>query len=149
LGVRVSISELDVNAKPGKPGEILKQAAVYAELFKVFKAHSGVIERVSFWGLDDGTSWLNLPQFGGPGADPLLFDAQLNAKPGYDAVIDPEGFLETHKRFGYDVFIGSNARAWMDAGLYHPDRFLRCGYTLLYYLLWPGARVAYWVKDVF
>ena len=152
LGVKLSISELDVNAKPGGPTQMLLQAMKYAELFVVFKAHSHVIERVSFWGLDDGTSWLNLPQFGGPNADPLPFASDLSAKLAYYAVADPEGFLLEHPPLpidGGDIFSGSGSAAWLSAGLYNPNDFLRFAYTLLYWLLWPGARVVHWVTGLF
>jgi len=152
LGVKLSISELDVNAKPGGPTQMLLQAMKYAELFVVFKAHSHVIERVSFWGLDDGTSWLNLPQFGGPNADPLPFASDLSAKLAYYAVADPEGFLLEHPPLpidGSDIFSGSGAAAWLNAGLYSPNDFPRFAYTLLYWLLWPGARVVHWVGGLF
>ena len=152
LGVKLSISELDVNAKPGGPSEMLRQAMKYAELFVVFKKYAHVIERVSFWGLDDGTSWLNLPQFGGPNADPLPFAADLSAKQAYYAVAGPEGFLREHPPLpidGSDIFSGSDAAAWLSAGLYSPNDFARFLYTLLYWLLWPGARVVRWVGGLF
>jgi len=173
LGVRVSISELDINAKPGGPDEMLKQAVKYAELFVVFMRHSDVVERVSFWGLDDGTSWLNLPQFGGPGAEPLLFDAGLNAKQAYYAAADPEGFLQAHGAapprqtwlgcllrpfrflyenddlYGGDIFKYSRAAAvWLAKGLASSNKYARCGYSLLYYLLWPGARAVHWARGI-
>ena len=36
-----------------------KQIELYVELFKLFDEYSDVIERVSFWNLHDGQSWLN------------------------------------------------------------------------------------------
>jgi len=151
LGVKLSITELDISAKPGGPSEMLRQAIKYAELFVVFKAHSHVIERVSFWGLDDATSWLNMPEFGGPGADPLLFRADMGAKPAFHAVASPEAFLREHRLpiDGGDIFSGSDTSAWLNAGLYSPNKFVRCAYTLLYWLLWPGARAVHWVKGLF
>lgn len=95
LGVRVSITELDVTvgsaAKQGlTPQQELQQAAQYARLFQIYKQYAQHIDRVTFWGMDDGTSW-RAPQF------PLLFRADLSAKPAFFAVADPEGFLA-----GYD-----------------------------------------------
>jgi len=95
LGVKVSITELDVSlanmesSKLSKSEEI-SQARTYAALFKVFKDNADVIDRVTIWGCDDGTSWR---------ADkyPLLFDKYYRAKESYHAVVDPEGYLEAHK----------------------------------------------------
>src|SRR5690606_11229134 len=48
------------------------------------------ISRVTIWGLDDGSSWRSAQS-------PVLFDRNLQAKPAYYAVIDPEGFLENYE----------------------------------------------------
>ncbi|HEY9153805.1 MAG TPA: endo-1,4-beta-xylanase [Opitutaceae bacterium] len=52
----------------------------YADIFKVFLKDRKVIERVTFWGVDDGESWRRQ-------SSPLLFDDKLQRKPAYDAVI--------------------------------------------------------------
>jgi endo-1,4-beta-xylanase len=95
LGLKVSITELDVTATGGNSGAFgvrqgdrtipaenyQKQAEVYKKLFEIFMRHSDVIERVTFWGLSDTRSWRR-------GQDALLFDGQLNPKPAYKAVIE-------------------------------------------------------------
>ncbi len=72
--------------KDGLPAEIEQQLAEqYVELFQLFDEYSDMIERVSFWNLHDGQSWLN----GFPWKRtnyPLLFDRNRNPKPAFDAV---------------------------------------------------------------
>ena len=69
------------------PDEILeRQAAQYSRLFEIFLAHSSAIDRVTFWGLHDGRSWLNY----WPGKrtnHPLLFDRECNHKPGFERIV--------------------------------------------------------------
>jgi endo-1,4-beta-xylanase len=86
LGLRVSITELDVTATGANSGafgvnqgdrtipaeNFEKQAEVYKKLFEIFMRHQDVIDRVTFWGL----------------SDTLLFDGDLNPKPAYKAVIE-------------------------------------------------------------
>lgn len=90
LGVEVSISELDVfvtgAAETLTPAQEKMQAELYARLFLVFRKYAAHIERVTFWGLDNGSSWRK-KQF------PLLFDASLAPKEAFRAVTDPEGYL--------------------------------------------------------
>lgn len=98
LGLRVSITELDVTATGNNSGafgvnqgdrtipaeNFVKQAEVYKKLFEIFNRHADVIDRVTFWGLSDTRSWRRAQQ-------PLLFDGELNAKPAFDAVIAASG----------------------------------------------------------
>ena len=110
-GVRVNISELDVdvltrttagnsadisataraNPNPytnGLPDEMQQQLAKrYAELFAVFVQHRGVIDRVTFWGVTDGDSWLNNYPTRGRTNYPLLFDRDGKPKPAFEAVL--------------------------------------------------------------
>jgi len=92
-GAEISITELDIPAgdwnsyTPLTLGEEMKQALLYAQLFRVFKQFSDEIARVTFWGIDDATSWRSE---GGP----LLFDAGGNAKLAFFAVMDPEGAMD-------------------------------------------------------
>ncbi|MBN2708118.1 MAG: endo-1,4-beta-xylanase [Calditrichaceae bacterium] len=95
LGLKVAITELDVTAtgensgafgfgrkpEPIPPENYEKQAEVYKALFKIFKRHSDVIDRVTFWGISDGRSWRW-------GQDALLFDRELRPKPAFKAVIE-------------------------------------------------------------
>jgi endo-1,4-beta-xylanase len=112
LGVKLMITELDINLLPdpgrkrgaditrrearrkeldpypdGLPEEMQqKLAARYAEIFSVFKRHRDKIDRVTFWGVHDGQSWLNY--WPAPRTNyPLLFDRQLRPKPAFEAVI--------------------------------------------------------------
>ncbi|MGA2501411.1 MAG: endo-1,4-beta-xylanase [Tepidisphaeraceae bacterium] len=109
-GVKVVISELDIDVIPrgkwwaeggkyrdelGKldpyrescPADILqRQAAQYAQLFRIFRRHADIIARVTFWDLHDGQSWLN--DFPWKRTNyPLLFDRQGRPKPAFSAVL--------------------------------------------------------------
>jgi GH35 family endo-1,4-beta-xylanase len=109
LGIKVVVSELDIDVvkrsrwwadngkfrdelatydpyKDGLPAEIAqKQIDQYVALFKLFDEFSDLIERVSFWNLHDGQSWLNY--FPWKRANyPLLFDRDRQPKPAFDAV---------------------------------------------------------------
>lgn len=114
-GLRVSISELDIDVVPrefggaevgivergdadpfaaGLPPEVQQRLAEqYARLFAIFLRHRDKIARVTFWGLHDGRSWLNhWPRR--RTNHPLLWDRNLRPKPAYFAVIraaTPEG----------------------------------------------------------
>ena len=98
LGVYVSITELDIFAGPRE----MDQAVMYARLFNLFRSFSqarrfpadaerglderSVLRRVSIWGVDDPSSWRNT-------YNPLLFNAGLNPKQAFWAVLDPNDFL--------------------------------------------------------
>jgi GH35 family endo-1,4-beta-xylanase len=84
LKLKVAISELDLtmtgagggqlgrgqrgNATPPSPEALAGQADAYARLFALFVRHRDVIDRITFWGLNDARSWRR-------GQNPLVFDA--------------------------------------------------------------------------
>lgn len=59
----------------------------YAEIFAVYRKHANVIDRVTFWGVADGDSWLNDWPARGRTSYPLLFDRQHRPKPAFDAIV--------------------------------------------------------------
>jgi endo-1,4-beta-xylanase len=113
LGVKVNVTELDIDLLPpatrntgadvsmsagpsptlnpyaaGLPDSLQEALARrYEELFRVYLAHKDVIDRVTFWGVADGDSWLNGWPVRGRMAYPLLFDRQGRPKPAYDRVM--------------------------------------------------------------
>jgi endo-1,4-beta-xylanase len=97
LGVKIHITELDLAVMPstgpnlypdGLPENIAKQQAEeYKKLFQLFKKHKKHIERVTFWGLHDGASWLNNRRKNGHTEYPLLFDRNLNEKAFIEEII--------------------------------------------------------------
>jgi len=112
LGVKVNMTELDIDLLPpatrntgadvslragpapslnpyaaGLPDSMQqKLARRYQDLFRVYWANKDAIERVTFWGVSDGDSWLNGWPVPGRTSYPLLFDRQLGRKAAYDAV---------------------------------------------------------------
>ena len=64
-----------------------KLAQRYASFFSVFMEHRHEIERVTFWGVADGNSWLNDWPIKGRTNYPLLFDRAGNPKPAFAAVM--------------------------------------------------------------
>lgn len=93
LGVEISISELDVRATVNDKvvdGADKAQAYLYAQLFEIYKAHADKISRITFWGMDDGTSWISA-------ATPLPFDEWLKAKPAYYGVTEPDRIIAEGK----------------------------------------------------
>ncbi|WP_440895025.1 endo-1,4-beta-xylanase [Amphibacillus sp. Q70] len=92
LGVEVGVTELDVTAGSNSvqtEQEMNQQAYLYARLFQIYKEHHEHISRVTFWGLNDASSWR-------AEQSPLLFDRNTQAKPAYYAVIDPDKFIEEY-----------------------------------------------------
>jgi endo-1,4-beta-xylanase len=113
LGVKVNITELDVdvlprvrrdqsadvsaraegnaNSNPYSAGLPAPQqqalADRYAALFRVFLKHRDAITRVTFWGVTDQHSWLNDFPARGRTNYPLLFDREGKPKPAFDGVV--------------------------------------------------------------
>ncbi len=100
LGIDVMVTELDINVTrtliendiefEGELPDSLQQelATRYADLFNVFRKHSDKISRVTFWGVNDGQSWLNYRDQSDRENYPLLFDRQNNPKPAFYSVIE-------------------------------------------------------------
>ena len=113
LGVKIHITELDVDVLPratqGTSADVSQRAGAsaslnpyaaglpdsvsqalakrYADLFSVYQRHAAVIDRVTFWGVADGDSWLNNWPVRGRTNYPLLFDRQHQAKAAFHAII--------------------------------------------------------------
>jgi GH35 family endo-1,4-beta-xylanase len=101
LGLKVSITELDVTIRgasggqlgpgfgrdrgrtstPASAEDLKAQADAYGRLFGIFVKHKDSIERVTFWGLSDRRTW----RFG---QHPLIFDEENRRKPAYAAIVD-------------------------------------------------------------
>jgi endo-1,4-beta-xylanase len=113
LGIRVNISELDVDVLPrttrtdtadvsataaavansnpyvnGLPDDVQQALAKrYADLFDVFLKHSKSIDRVTIWGITDAGTWLNNFPTRGRTNYPMLWDRAGQPKPAYFAVL--------------------------------------------------------------
>lgn len=113
LGVKVNITELDVDVLPrvrrdqsadiaaraegnassnpytaGLPAPQQQALADrYAALFRAFLKHRDTVTRVTFWGVTDKHSWLNDFPARGRTNHPLLFDREGKPKPAFDAVV--------------------------------------------------------------
>jgi endo-1,4-beta-xylanase len=113
LGVKLMITELDINLLPrpdaNQGAEVSRTAAAnpslnpyakglppdveqalakrYAAIFRAFVKHADKLDRVTFWGVHDGQSWLNDWPVRGRTAYPLLFDRQLRPKLAFKSVV--------------------------------------------------------------
>ncbi|PKA98594.1 endo-1,4-beta-xylanase [Flavobacteriaceae bacterium MAR_2009_75] len=113
-GVKVSISELDVTVLPNPwdlegaevsqnfenspsmnpypeslPDSVQnKLAKRYQDIFKLFRKHRDKIDRVTFWGINDGSSWLNNWPIDDRTNYPLLFDRNYRPKKAYESVME-------------------------------------------------------------
>ena len=122
-GIRVSVTELDVgvsgsNGALSEKGE-KKQALFYAQLFSLYKEYADLIERVTFWGYRDDTSWRSENC-------PLLFNKDLTPKEAFYALLDPEAYVAAAKAetpttpprqitgtYGTPVIDGKKESAWI------------------------------------
>jgi endo-1,4-beta-xylanase len=65
----------------------VKLAKGYEDLFKLFLKHKDKIARVTFWGVNDGQSWLNGWPIKNRTNYPLLFDRNFKPKLAYTKVM--------------------------------------------------------------
>ncbi len=72
----------------GLPENVQNQLADdYESLFKLFLKHKDKISRITFWGVNDGDSWLNNWPVRGRTNYPLLFDRNNQPKPAFYKVV--------------------------------------------------------------
>ncbi len=130
LGVEVGVTELDITGGSNNEQteeEANAQAYLYAQLFQLYKEHADHISRVTFWGLNDATSWR-------AEQSPLLFDKDLQAKPAYYAVVDPDTFIENYDpieqevnqgeaSYGTPVIDGDIDEVWSEAAELPVNRY--------------------------
>ncbi|MBK6825627.1 MAG: endo-1,4-beta-xylanase [Chitinophagaceae bacterium] len=122
LGLKVMFTELDIEVLPrnfsgadvsqrmdnnptlnpyvnGLPDSVQQQLAKdYEDLFRLFLKHKDKITRVTFWGVNDGQSWLNGWPVRGRTNHPLLFDRQYRPKPAYEKVMKLKTETATESR---------------------------------------------------
>lgn len=84
LGVDVELTEVDVRLPvKATPADLRAQAVAYRRIVEACRAVPRC-RAITFWGLDDGDSWI--PRFFPGRGNALLLDAQLRPKPAYEAV---------------------------------------------------------------
>jgi endo-1,4-beta-xylanase len=113
LGVKVVITELDIDVLPRDPKMFSADVSLklqqdpkmnpytkglppaaqqelakrYAGLFGVYLKHRDTVSRVTFWGVTDADSWMNDWPIKGRTSYPLLFDRGGQPKPAFQTVI--------------------------------------------------------------
>jgi endo-1,4-beta-xylanase len=113
MGLKVSFTELDVTTLPNpwdlKGADVnqnfenspfmdpyketlpdsmqVKLAKRYEDIFTLFLKHQDKIERITFWGVNDGQSWLNGWPIKNRTNYPLLFDRGFKPKLAFEKVI--------------------------------------------------------------
>lgn len=115
-GLKVHFTELDIDVLPydwGRTAEIStnveyreslnpyvdglpkdvndKLTKRYEEMFKLFLKHRDNIDRITFWGVSDDTSWKNNFPMRGRTNYPMLWDRQRKPKDAYFAVTGLKG----------------------------------------------------------
>ena len=91
-GLRNHVTELDISLRPHKdadlpaPSEALtaRQAARWAEFFRMFRRNQGKIEAVLTWGVNVQDSWLRPP-------DQALLFSDYRPTAAFWAVLDEAG----------------------------------------------------------
>jgi endo-1,4-beta-xylanase len=79
----------------GLPADVQKALTKrYEDFFRLMLKHKDKVSRVTFWGVNDGHSWLNGWPIKGRTNYPLLFDRNYKPKPAYAAVLK----LKTKKK---------------------------------------------------
>jgi len=102
LGLKIQVTELDVTTYTSYHGEGAKHqvqetqpytkevednlAESYKRFFEVLHKNAGKVTSVTFWGLDDGRTWLNGFPVRGRSDYPLLFDKELKPKKAYYSI---------------------------------------------------------------
>ena len=112
-GVKVMITELDLNVLPNPEGfggadinqsfELKQKYNPYADglpkdkakeiekrwmqFFDIYYRHRAQISRINLWGVSDGGSWLNGWPIKGRTNYPLLFDRHYQAKPVVEQIV--------------------------------------------------------------
>ncbi len=113
-GLKVMFTEVDINVLPrpenlsgaelsqhfemskemdpytdGLPDSVQSElASRYADIFRIFEKHRDLVDRVTFWGVCDGYTWLNDWPIPGRTNYPLLFDRNYQPKKAYYAIIE-------------------------------------------------------------
>jgi endo-1,4-beta-xylanase len=117
LGLLQEVTELDVTINPATAATRIRQGHFYRDAFELFRDYDAAapadekLFAATVWGLTDNRSWRSEQQ-------PLLFDAELQAKPAYfGAVGDDDGLpplVTTANVFEGDVAIadGADNIAW-------------------------------------
>ncbi|MDR0791876.1 MAG: endo-1,4-beta-xylanase [Chitinophagaceae bacterium] len=115
LGIKVAFTEVDISVTPnvfakntadvnatakdssakmnpyanGLPDSVQQRLTNdYVELFKILLRHKDAVSRITFWGLNDGQSWLNDWPIPGRTDYPLLFDRNFQPKDVYYKLIE-------------------------------------------------------------
>lgn len=86
---RVADNSTEMNPYPnGLPDTVqAKLSKGYEDLFRLFLKYKDKISRITFWGVNDGSSWLNNFPVRGRTNYPLLFDRAYLPKPAFYSVI--------------------------------------------------------------
>ncbi|MCR2824847.1 endo-1,4-beta-xylanase [Microbacterium sp. zg.Y909] len=106
MGLLQEVTELDVTVNPPTEANLVRQGYFYRDAFQLFRDYHRAapaaekLFAVTIWGLTDNRSWRSEQV-------PLVFDANLQAKPAYfGAVGDEQGLpdlVTTANVFGGDV----------------------------------------------
>jgi len=123
MPVAQAVTELDVmTGTPADDAAVIEQGYYYRDAFNIFRAHAEDLFCVTIWGISDNRSWRSSNK-------PLLFDAQLAAKPAYFGAVDEElpAHLRTALVFMADVPLEAGATSaleWQKLRLINvPDAF--------------------------